>query len=1020
MSADLLTTMKALGFTLGARYAWNAANPTASITRLATSTGDRVRALYYDALEQVGASSDWIDSGAAGQAEGTLTQSGAVLTLHGQTRKLDFVPPPGLNVSFRALGVDLSNSGSNTGQEARIALIVAAGIAGNWTIVDAGQLMTTANPGVDLSYGTHDLKQMRIKESGTGTTTAGPQASPKVLATVSGASLGTVRDSAIWVEGINQIPNQNAGQDSFQGNLSTRIGVRISNDGNSNSRRRINANRCYVGAEAYENTEKQEADIVGVGNQILFREVDDGVGSPDSNIWHLRGTENYQIFVSGNSTSSVIHFDHEQRIDPGAGVNDITLSDGTSFPLPAIHVPTGKLQHFSEDCESRGHNGRVFTLFDKPYVDGADTVIYHPRHLHHYGVGLWVEFLQRLAGRPYFNDFDNGRSRYGYTGTPDWPCPVVQINQLESADGFFPSGSKIRNREFYRIGDADRDRYPTNLDLVLSGSMYDTDPFGNESGPNSRTGFYPRNKCLFAGERMEGGSVHFTVAHGYLQLLDGFQGVSISLPASFIDNGYDIDDDSGASYHCAIRGRTKFSHVGVKPWLATSADKTIGLEATEEYGAAGYDGANWTVARPLSAEDEAFTSISHVINTDLKVDGVRVRRNSDNALLQAVGNGPNSPWVNAAGVEQYPTVSIVEQAATTAFVARMAGAPASPLHRTLDRVFYGLDVKNLANKVVGLHLPGIFANGTDALLNLAASANRTVALASTYDLVAVNTPIWLAETGLTYGEVGALIINSGFNANDGETVTINGKVYTFQDTLTNVDGHVKIGATGPDTVTNLAHAVNASGGTSGTDYAAATVAHTTRTATASGTMCLLPPIVPGTALTLIKTGLKLSTTLGTGYYSSPWSALSAAEGVAQNSLHSWQAVIETTSNGSFDISAANNKLGSCANASTPKFCAGAASNTTLDAAFAAPKIFTGVRTASGQQLGYLDDQLVKTGSVASTGLPNAMYVLRSGSGDNPYCDRPQPGFGWGAGLDATDVANLVEIVSAALRAGNSI
>lgn len=74
------------------------------------------------------------------------------------------------------------------------------------------------------------------------------------------------------------------------------------------------------------------------------------------------------------------------------------------------------------------------------------------------------------------------------------------------------------------------------------------------------------------------------------------------------------------------------------------------------------------------------------------------------------------------------------------------------------------------------------------------------------------------------------------NVSDTDTVTIGGKVYTFQTSLTNVDGHVKIGATAALSLTNLFNAINATGGVPGTDYAAATTANprvkaTTNTAT---------------------------------------------------------------------------------------------------------------------------------------------------------------------------------------------
>ena len=69
------------------------------------------------------------------------------------------------------------------------------------------------------------------------------------------------------------------------------------------------------------------------------------------------------------------------------------------------------------------------------------------------------------------------------------------------------------------------------------------------------------------------------------------------------------------------------------------------------------------------------------------------------------------------------------------------------------------------------------------------------------------------------------------NALNNETVTIDTKVYTFQTTLTNVDGNVLIGATASDSIDNLIAAINLAAG-SGTTYAAATVVHPTVSASA--------------------------------------------------------------------------------------------------------------------------------------------------------------------------------------------
>lgn len=79
------------------------------------------------------------------------------------------------------------------------------------------------------------------------------------------------------------------------------------------------------------------------------------------------------------------------------------------------------------------------------------------------------------------------------------------------------------------------------------------------------------------------------------------------------------------------------------------------------------------------------------------------------------------------------------------------------------------------------------------------------------------------------------------NLEDADTIVIGGKTYTFEDTLTNVDGHVKIGATLADTLTNLAAAINLTG-TAGTDYALATTANADVTASAGATTVVVTAV----------------------------------------------------------------------------------------------------------------------------------------------------------------------------------
>lgn len=95
------------------------------------------------------------------------------------------------------------------------------------------------------------------------------------------------------------------------------------------------------------------------------------------------------------------------------------------------------------------------------------------------------------------------------------------------------------------------------------------------------------------------------------------------------------------------------------------------------------------------------------------------------------------------------------------------------------------------------------------------------------------------------GASGALTTTGNFA--DGETVTIGGKVYTFQAALTDVDGHVKVGATAALSLTNLRNAINRNNvGTPGTDFATSTTANTKVTATATSTVLTVTAIVYGT------------------------------------------------------------------------------------------------------------------------------------------------------------------------------
>lgn len=107
-----------------------------------------------------------------------------------------------------------------------------------------------------------------------------------------------------------------------------------------------------------------------------------------------------------------------------------------------------------------------------------------------------------------------------------------------------------------------------------------------------------------------------------------------------------------------------------------------------------------------------------------------------------------------------------------------------------------------------------------------------------------------AETFYTFDADGEVV--------NAETMVIAGKTYTFQDTLTNTDGNVHIGATRVETIANLCAAINLDGSaTAGTDYAAAMTKNTEVVAIPGTDTITIRALAPGTA------GNRIPATVGT-------------------------------------------------------------------------------------------------------------------------------------------------------------
>jgi len=125
------------------------------------------------------------------------------------------------------------------------------------------------------------------------------------------------------------------------------------------------------------------------------------------------------------------------------------------------------------------------------------------------------------------------------------------------------------------------------------------------------------------------------------------------------------------------------------------------------------------------------------------------------------------------------------------------------------------------------------AAGASALFPLAvtreisaivAEADAAASLSSKYFVLTDRAgTVWV---WLDTGEFATVTLTMDTQPSNGDTLTIGSRTYTWQSTLTNADGNIWIGADLAAAKLNLGYAIADSGGTPGTDYAAAMTANT--------------------------------------------------------------------------------------------------------------------------------------------------------------------------------------------------
>jgi len=149
-----------------------------------------------------------------------------------------------------------------------------------------------------------------------------------------------------------------------------------------------------------------------------------------------------------------------------------------------------------------------------------------------------------------------------------------------------------------------------------------------------------------------------------------------------------------------------------------------------------------------------------------------------------------------------------------------------------------------------------------------------------------NQPVWLAPTAArihtivssaTTDVCGIGTLTFAENAANTNTVTIGAKVYTFQTTLTNVDGNVKRGANAAASIVNLVAAINLGTG-AGTTYATAMTANAVDVQALDGA---------GDTVTLWDHSSALIATTDTLAGASAWASATTLNGVGSGKVRIW-------------------------------------------------------------------------------------------------------------------------------------
>lgn len=279
------------------------------------------------------------------------------------------------------------------------------------------------------------------------------------------------------------------------------------------------------------------------------------------------------------------------------------------------------------------------------------------------------------------------------------------------------------------------------------------------------------------------------------------------------------------------------------------------------------DSGRWSPGANILADSVGGAEIIRYASNQVTVTGGTITASKPGLLLTQTWNNSSVTFDGGLRVDITNTASF---AGSQIIVARVGGAVKAAIDKTGDYIIgtagfrAGLGkTAETTNTVFGYRCNELTTGNGGYNVSVGYEAGQNIDGAGGNN-VAVGIRA-LKGSGSGAFATGSVNLTAG-NAADGDTFTINGKVFTFQTTLTNVDGNVLIGASASASATNLKNAILGTGGTPGTDYAAATVTHTTVSASVATTTVTITALTAGSggnAYTLAKSGANLAVSAAT-------------------------------------------------------------------------------------------------------------------------------------------------------------